>query len=73
MGHADGSRPLIRRRNTLAIGMLPRSILETTGDIAFVPIRDHRHSSGQRLRSGKPPTQRRHASDARNDRRHANA
>jgi DNA-binding transcriptional LysR family regulator len=28
-------------RNGLAIGMLPRSLVETTGDIAFVPIRDH--------------------------------
>jgi len=28
-------------RNGLAIGMLPRSLLEATGDIRFVPIRDH--------------------------------
>lgn len=28
-------------RNGLAIGMLPQSLLETTGEIAFVPIRDH--------------------------------
>jgi DNA-binding transcriptional LysR family regulator len=28
-------------RNGLAIGMLPRSLVETTGDIAFVPIRGH--------------------------------
>ncbi len=28
-------------RNGLAIGMLPRSLAETTGDIAFVPIRNH--------------------------------
>jgi DNA-binding transcriptional LysR family regulator len=28
-------------RNELAIGLLPRSLVETTGDIAFVPIRDH--------------------------------
>ena len=28
-------------RNGLAIGMLPRSLVETAGDIAFVPIRDH--------------------------------
>ena len=28
-------------RNGLAIGLLPRSLVETTGDIAFVPIRDH--------------------------------
>jgi DNA-binding transcriptional LysR family regulator len=28
-------------RNRLAIGLLPRSLIETTGDIAFVPIRDH--------------------------------
>jgi DNA-binding transcriptional LysR family regulator len=25
-----------------AVGMLPRSLVETTGDIVFVPIRDHR-------------------------------
>jgi DNA-binding transcriptional LysR family regulator len=29
-------------RHGLAIGMLPRSLVETTGDIVFVPIRDHR-------------------------------
>jgi DNA-binding transcriptional LysR family regulator len=28
-------------RNGLAIGLLPRSLVETTEDIAFVPIRDH--------------------------------
>jgi DNA-binding transcriptional LysR family regulator len=28
-------------RNGLAIGLLPRSLVETTGEIAFVPIRDH--------------------------------
>jgi DNA-binding transcriptional LysR family regulator len=28
-------------RNGLAIGMLPPSLVETAGDIAFVPIRDH--------------------------------
>ena len=28
-------------RNGLAIGMLPRSFVATTGDIAFVPIRRH--------------------------------
>jgi DNA-binding transcriptional LysR family regulator len=28
-------------RNGLAIGMLPQSLIESTGDIAFVPIRDH--------------------------------
>jgi DNA-binding transcriptional LysR family regulator len=28
-------------RNGLAIGMLPRSLLEGAGDMAFVPIRDH--------------------------------
>jgi DNA-binding transcriptional LysR family regulator len=28
-------------RNGLAIGMLPRSLVESTGAIAFVPIRDH--------------------------------
>ncbi len=28
-------------RNGLAIGLLPRSLVETTKDIAFVPIRDH--------------------------------
>jgi DNA-binding transcriptional LysR family regulator len=28
-------------RNGLAIGMLPRSLVESTGEIAFVPIRDH--------------------------------
>jgi DNA-binding transcriptional LysR family regulator len=28
-------------RNGLAIGMLPQSLLETTGELAFVPIRDH--------------------------------
>ncbi|MDQ6778870.1 MAG: LysR family transcriptional regulator [Actinomycetota bacterium] len=28
-------------RNGLAIGMLPRSLVDTTGEIAFVPIRDH--------------------------------
>lgn len=28
-------------RNALAIGMLPRSLLETADEIAFVPIRDH--------------------------------
>ena len=29
-------------RHGLAIGMLPRSLVETTGDVVFVPIRDHR-------------------------------
>jgi DNA-binding transcriptional LysR family regulator len=33
--------PLKFIRNGLAIGMLPRSLVETTSDIAFVPIRDH--------------------------------
>jgi DNA-binding transcriptional LysR family regulator len=28
-------------RNGLAIGLLPRSLVETTDEIAFVPIRDH--------------------------------
>ena len=28
-------------RNGLAIGLLPRSMVETTGDVAFVPIRHH--------------------------------
>jgi DNA-binding transcriptional LysR family regulator len=28
-------------RHGLAIGMLPRSLVETTGDITFLPIRDH--------------------------------
>ena len=28
-------------RHGLAVGMLPTSLVETTGDIAFVPIRDH--------------------------------
>jgi DNA-binding transcriptional LysR family regulator len=28
-------------RTGLAVGMLPPSLVETTGDIAFVPIRDH--------------------------------
>jgi DNA-binding transcriptional LysR family regulator len=28
-------------RNGLAIGMLPQSLVETTGEIVFVPIRDH--------------------------------
>lgn len=28
-------------RNGLAIGLLPRSLVESTGDIVFVPIRDH--------------------------------
>ena len=28
-------------RNGLAIGMLPRSLVENTADIAFVPVRDH--------------------------------
>ena len=28
-------------RNGLAIGMLPRSLVETTGDIVFVPARGH--------------------------------
>jgi DNA-binding transcriptional LysR family regulator len=28
-------------RNRLAIGLLPRSLLDTTEDITFVPIRDH--------------------------------
>jgi DNA-binding transcriptional LysR family regulator len=28
-------------RKGLAIGMLPGSLVETTGDIAFVPIRDN--------------------------------
>jgi DNA-binding transcriptional LysR family regulator len=28
-------------RNGLAIGLLPRSLVESTGDIIFVPIRDH--------------------------------
>jgi DNA-binding transcriptional LysR family regulator len=28
-------------RNALAIGMLPRSLVETEDGIAFVPIRDH--------------------------------
>ncbi|MGO9794419.1 MAG: LysR family transcriptional regulator [Solirubrobacteraceae bacterium] len=28
-------------RNGLAIGMLPRSLVETTTELAFVPIRDH--------------------------------
>jgi len=28
-------------RNGLAIGMMPRSLVETSGDIASVPIRDH--------------------------------
>jgi len=28
-------------RNGLAIGMLPQSLLETAGEVAFVPIRDH--------------------------------
>jgi DNA-binding transcriptional LysR family regulator len=28
-------------RNALAIGMLPRSLVETTDEITFVPIRDH--------------------------------
>jgi DNA-binding transcriptional LysR family regulator len=28
-------------RTGLAIGLLPRSLVETTGDIAFMPIRDH--------------------------------
>jgi DNA-binding transcriptional LysR family regulator len=28
-------------RQGLAVGMLPRSLVDTTGDIAFVPIRDH--------------------------------
>lgn len=28
-------------RNQLAIGMLPRSLIDTTANIVFVPIRDH--------------------------------
>jgi DNA-binding transcriptional LysR family regulator len=28
-------------RNGLAIGLLPPSLVEATGDIAFVPVRDH--------------------------------
>jgi DNA-binding transcriptional LysR family regulator len=28
-------------RNGLAVGMLPRSLVETAGEIDFVPIRDH--------------------------------
>jgi DNA-binding transcriptional LysR family regulator len=28
-------------RNGLAVGLLPRSLVETTEDIAFVPVRDH--------------------------------
>ena len=28
-------------RHGLAIGLLPRSLVDTTGDIIFVPIRDH--------------------------------
>jgi DNA-binding transcriptional LysR family regulator len=36
----DGATMVEFIRNGLAVGLLPRSLVET-GDIAFVPIRDH--------------------------------
>ena len=54
-------------RNGLAIGLLPRSLVETTERIASCrSANTHRSSHGDRD-PGKPPPQRRRTSDARND------
>jgi DNA-binding transcriptional LysR family regulator len=37
----DGATMVEFIRNGLAVGMLPQTLVETTGDIVFVPIRDH--------------------------------